>query len=68
MSIITPRARRLGRANKPFSPVRARLADFARAAVFAEFGYRHGKAIDCANFLDRRPGQAPMSAPGAWIK
>ena len=43
-------------------------ANFARAAVFAEFGYRHGRALDYADFVDRSPDQAPMPAPGARLK
>lgn len=34
-------------------------AQFARAAVFAEFGHRNGRAIDQGNFRDRAPHQRP---------
>ena len=54
--------------NKPSNPNRRVRAIFARAAVFAEFGYRHGRAVDYAEFADRRPDQAPMPAPGAQLK
>ena len=68
MFITTPRPRRLGRTDKPFNPGQRHRADFARAAVYAEFGYRHGRALDYADFIDRSPDQAPMSAPGARLK
>ena len=40
--------------------------DFARAAVFEEFRPRDGKALDQANFVDRRPHEQPRPAPEAW--
>ena len=52
MSITTPTRRRLGRS--PSSPDRRHRADFARAAVFSEFG-RHAFAIDQADFEDKKP-------------
>ena len=35
----------------------ARRADFARAAMFHEFGYRSGRAIDYGDFVDRLPNR-----------
>ena len=67
MSITTPTARNSSRA-RPFNPGRRHRANFARGVVFAEFGYRHGRAIDYADFVDRRPDQSPMPAPGARLK
>ena len=32
---------------------------FARATVFEEFGYQHARALDYADFVDRKPGRAP---------
>ena len=58
---ITPRA--ASRAANPHHGRRHR-ANFARAAVFAEFG-RHGWALDHGDFLDRMPWQMPRRAPGA---
>ena len=52
MPNTTPEARRLGRT--PSSPDRRHRADFARAAVFAEFG-RNAFAIDQADFEDKKP-------------
>ncbi len=63
MSIITPNARRLGRADKPHRPGQRRRANFARAAVFAEFGYRHGRALDYDGFADRLPAGDRPRAP-----
>ncbi len=34
-------------------------ANFARAAVFAEFGTRNARALDQGDFVDRRPKQGP---------
>lgn len=39
---------------------RLRRADFARDIVFAEFGYRHARAIDYDEFVDRTPTAAPV--------
>ena len=64
MNLYTRQPSRSSRASNSHNDRRHR-ADFARAAVFAEFGYRHGRAIDYAEFIDRQPDQAPLSAPGA---
>ena len=55
MSITTPDARRLGRTNHPSGPDRRVRADFARQAVIAAFGWRHARALDQADFEDRKP-------------
>ncbi len=34
--------------------------NFARDAVFAEFGYRHARALDYDAFVDRVPNQTPL--------
>ena len=68
MFITTAPSRRPARTDRPFNPGRRHRANFARGAVFAEFGYRHGRAIDFADFVDRRPDQAPLPAPGAQLK
>ena len=56
MFTTTPNVRRLGRADYPENPEIRHRANFARAAVFAEFG-RHGRALDQDDFIDRRPWQ-----------
>ena len=38
-------------------------AQFARAMVFEEFTYKHGRALDYGGFVDSRPNQAPRS----WV-
>ncbi len=38
-----------------------RQSNFARDAVYSEFGYRHGRALDYGAFVDRKPG--PASRP-----
>ena len=50
--------------NRPYNPGRRhRRADFARGAVFVEFGYRHGRAVDYADFVDRLPNELPVLSP-----
>jgi len=66
MSITTPPARRLGHARNSHNGRRHR-ADFARAAVFAEFG-RNAFAIDQADFEDRRPQTMPAHSPEARFR
>ena len=39
-------------------------AGFARDIVFAEFGYRHARALDYGDFTDRLPSQS--SATTWW--
>ena len=39
---------------------RRHRAGFARDMVFAEFGYRHARAIECGGFVDRKPNPAPV--------
>ena len=63
MSITTPDARRLGRTDKPFVPGR-RHGNFAREMTLAEFRPRDGRALLQVYFIDRLPGDLPMSAPG----
>ena len=56
MFITTPNARRLGRASHPENPEIRHRANFARQMVFDVFG-RYGRALDQADFTDRRPWQ-----------
>ncbi len=42
-------------------------AKAARAIVLLEFG-RHGAALDQADFVDRKPWQNSVRAPGAWVR
>lgn len=39
-------------------------ADFARKATISAFGWRHARALDQGDFVDRPPGQFP--APVRW--
>ena len=48
--------RRSRRSDRPFNPGRRPRADFARQATIAEFRSRFAKALDQADFVDRRPG------------
>ena len=55
MTFYTASARGAIRATpSPFDPDQRHRADFARAAVFAEFGHR-GWALDQVDFEDRKP-------------
>ncbi len=67
MTYTTPGARAASR-RRPFNPGRRRRADFARQAVFTEFGARFARALDQADFVDRLPGELPMSSPEARFK
>ena len=65
MPYITTRCRLSSRTNPTPNPDRRhRRANFARAAVFAEFG-RAAFALDQAEFVDRLPGDLPVSSPEA---
>ena len=57
MTVYSNPARNSSRADHPENPDVRHRANFARAAVFAEFG-RHGRAIDYDDFVDRLPWQA----------
>ena len=48
------------------TPLPSRRDEFARAAVFAEFHFKHAVALDQAGFVDRRPHEQPRPAPDAW--
>ncbi len=65
MSINTLDARRLGRAGHSSNSDRRIRASFARQATIAAFGWRFAKALDEANFVDRLPGELPVSSPEA---
>ena len=58
MTFYTTTACAASRAN-PLDPNRRHRADFARQAVIAAFGWRHARALDQGNFVDRLPGDAP---------
>ena len=68
MSITTLDARRLGRADHSSNPDCRVRASFARQATIAAFGWRHARALDQANFVDRRPGALPTPSPEARLK
>ena len=68
MSLTITPPRSSTRADRPFNPGQRRSADFARAAVFAEFGYRSGRAIDYADFSDRLPNEPPTPSPAVAHK
>jgi hypothetical protein len=68
MSLIMSRTRKSSHVDKPQNPGQRRSADFARAAVFAEFGYRHAQALDYENFVDRLPGELPARASEAKLR
>ncbi len=54
MALYTRPSSRSRHTDRPFNPDRRHRADFARAAVFAEFG-RHAWALDHDDFVDRKP-------------
>ena len=62
MSIIIFPRRRSSRARNPHNGRRLR-ADFARQMTITEFGWRFAKALDQADFVDRAPGELPLTSP-----
>ena len=64
---ITP-PRNSSRTGRPFNPGRRHRADFARQATIDTFGWRHARALDQADFLDRQPGDMPKSSPEARFR
>ncbi len=67
MDMYNTPSRRSRRARNPHNSRRHR-ADFARQAVFTEFGARFARALDQANFVDRLPDAQMCLAPGAWFQ
>ena len=66
MTHTTFPARNSSRTGKPYNPGRRHRANFARSAVFSEFG-RHAWALDQADFVDRLPGDLPRQSPEARL-
>ncbi len=64
MISTTSSARLSSRASRPSNSNLRHRANFARAAVFVEFG-RHAFALDQVNFEDRKPWQMPVRSPDA---
>ena len=67
MTHTTFPTRNSSRTGKPFNPGQRHRANFARAAVFAEFG-RAAFALDQADFVDRQPWEMPVPSPEARFK
>ena len=61
-------ARRPRRRERPILIARRNSADFARQATIAEFGWRHARALDQADFRDRPPGQFPLLSSEACFR
>ena len=53
---------------RSYNPSRHHGADFARQATIDTFGWRHARALDQADFLDRQPGDMPKSSPEARFR
>ena len=65
MSITTSGPRRSRRSDRPFNPGRRHRADFARQATIDAFGWHFARALDQADFIDRRPSQLLLLSPEA---
>ncbi len=51
----------------PTKQASRRRGNFARAAVFEEFGYRSGRALDYDGFVDRKPNRlSRWSTSATW--
>ena len=68
MAVYAHPSPRSTRTDRRYNPDQRRSADFARAAVFTEFGYRHGRALDYGDFTDRLPNELPVLSPRARSK
>jgi hypothetical protein len=66
MPVYTRTPQNSSRNGKPFNPGQRHRANFARAAVFEEFG-RHAWAIDQRDFEDRKSWEAPAPSPEAGL-
>ncbi len=56
-------AERAASRRRPFNPGRRRRVGFARQVTIDAFGWRFARALDQADFVDRQPGDMPMSSP-----
>ena len=68
MSSYSLRHRNSNRTGKPYNPGRRHRADFARQATIDAFSWHFARALDQADFIDRAPGELPMSSPEARFK
>ena len=68
MFIYTRAPRRSSHIDRPRFPGQRPRASFARQAVYAAFGERHGKALDQDSFADHEPGARMRLAPGSWFQ
>ncbi len=60
MSMYTSPPRNSSRTDRPYNPGRRHRADFARQATIDAFGWRFARALDQADFIDRKPGLVPF--------
>ena len=67
MTYTTPGARAASR-RRPFNPGRRHRTNFARQITITEFGWKFARSLDQADFIDRTPGELPMSSPEARFK
>ena len=67
MLFTTPRPCNSTRADRSHNPDRCDRANFARAAVFSEFG-RYAWALDQDDFEDRKSWERPARSPEARPK
>jgi len=65
MLSTTSPARAASRADFPSNSNHHTSAGFARQMTLSAFGWKNGKALDQADFLDRPPGQFPVPVPEA---
>ena len=56
MTFYTTTTRGASHTNHLPNPSRRHRADFARQATIAAFGWRHARALDQADFIDRASG------------
>ncbi len=68
MSSYSLGPRNSSRTGKPHNPGRRHRADFARQATIDAFGWHFARALDQADFQDRKRWEMPKSSPDARFR
>ena len=66
--IYHPPSRRATETSQRLTPSQRQRANFARQAMFAEFGFHHGKACVQDKFVDRTPEARVRWGLGFWFQ
>ena len=66
-ALVSNKSRASNQARRNGTAATGRRKHFSRRMVFEQFGYRHARAIDYDNFVDRRPSDVPKPSPGVIV-